>query len=129
MLIDLRAYILADTTVSGLIGTRFHFERIPQNAAFPNCEFSIIDERVLNTHGSDENQLNSDLIQIDVYAKTGLNSLEIKDALKDRLNSKAFTQGTTRFGFIQWDSNFSGYEPNLELFTQTITLEVKWSDA
>jgi len=127
MLSDLRTYILADTTISGLIGARFHYERVPQNSAFPNCQYSIIDERVTNTHGADTSRLSEDIIQIDVYAKTGSESLDVKDAIKDRLDSKAFTEGSTRFGFVQWDSNFSGYEPDVEIFTQTITLKIRWS--
>ena len=127
MMADLRSYVLADSTIKGLIGTRMHLDRIPQNSQFPNCEYGIVSERVLNTHGLDASLLNEDIIQIDVYSKKASEALSIKEALKTRLNSKRVTQGTTNFQYIEWDSSNSSYESDVEIFRQIITITVMWS--
>ena len=127
MMADLRSYVLADSTISDLIGTRMHLDRIPQNSQFPNCEYAIVSEQVLNTHGLDASNLNEDTIQIDVYSKKASEALTIKEALKTRLNSKRVTQGSTNFQYIEWDSSNSGYESEIEIFRQIITITVMWS--
>ena len=127
MMADLRSYVLADSTISGLIGTRMPLDRIPPHSAYPNVEYSIIDENVRNTHGADTSDLNEDTIQIDVYSKKASQALSVKNALKDRLNSKRVTQGSTVFQYIEWSSASSSYESEIEIFRQIITLTVMWS--
>ena len=127
MMADLRSYCLADSTVSSLIGTRFHLDRIPQNQTLPNVRYSILAESVTNTHGADTAHLNDDAIRIEVFSKKASDGLAIKDALKSRLNSKRVTQGTTVFQLIEWSTSQSDYDDDFELFRQIITINVMWS--
>ena len=127
MMADLRSYCLADATVSGLIGTRFHLDRIPQNQKLPNVRYSILSESVTNTHGADTAELNDDAIRIEVFSKKASDGLAIKDALKTRLNSKRVTQGATNFQLIEWSTSQSDYDNDFELFRQIITINVMWS--
>lgn len=126
MLADLRSYILADATVSGLIAARFYLDKLPQNPTYPACEYGMVDESVMNTH-SDSSTLNRDIVQIDVYAKKAVQALNVKEAIKSRLNGAAVTQGTTIFGYIEWQGADSGYEPEIELFRQMISISILWS--
>lgn len=131
MLEDLRAYIVADSAIQALIGatkSRFYFDRVPNGLrpVYPLCVFSLIDERVNNTHdtGANESEINIDIVQIDVYAESGSSALAVKDALKARLNSANFTQGSTRFGYIEWDGANSSYQQEIEKHTCTVSVSV-----
>lgn len=127
MLADLRTYILADSNISGFLSNRLHSDRIPKNSTYPVANYAVKSEEVTNTHGSDLKELNRDVVQIDVYAKSGAEARDLKNALKLRLNSKNLTQGNTRFGYIEWDGSFSSYETETELFRQVTTIKVTWS--
>lgn len=130
MLEDLRAYIIADATLQNLLGatkTRFYYQRVPPNIkpiVYPLAVFGIVDERVNNTHGADSSELNVDMVQIDIYAESGASVLAVKDALKARLNSANFTQGSTRFGYIEWDGASTAWQVEIEKHNCTVTISV-----
>ena len=130
MLNDLRSYILADSGVSALIGTRFRLGLIPQNATYPYCRYSLVSEIIENTHSDvADKTFNRDIVQIDVFGKSAVGVLAVKDALRDALNSKSFIKDDTNFGYIELDNSSSDYEPDTELFRQTISFRINWSPA
>lgn len=129
MLADLRTYILADTPTSSLLSTRLYLQRIPAETALPHARYFTVAEDVQNAHNDGTEVLNKDLVQLDVYAGTATEALAIKEALKLRLNSKAFTQGSTVFGYIEWQNATGDYEATSEEFSQTITVSITWSAA
>lgn len=129
MLADLRTYVLADTTISGLISTRLFLQRVPMETVLPHGSYQVLAEDVNNSHDGGVEVLNRDLVQFDLYADTATEALTIKEAFKTRLNSKKFTQGTTLFGYIEWQNASSGYESQSEEFSQTITVSIMWSAA
>ncbi len=129
MLNDFRTYLLADAGVAALIGTRFRLGKIPQNAAYPYCRYALISEIVENTHADADptKTINRVLVQIDVFDKSAVVVLNVKDALRDAVNSKSFIQDNTNFGYVEIENSGSDYEPDTELFRQMIVFRIIWS--
>jgi hypothetical protein len=85
----LRTYILADATVSGLIGTKMYAPGAPQDSAYPYTTlFKVSDLPWNNLNTFDEIVL--ERYQIDIYSKDIDVVTAIKKAIFDRLHFKNY---------------------------------------
>src|SRR3972149_1809320 len=92
---DLRTFLLADATLSGLIGTRFYPLRLPQNPTMPAMTYSWVggdrDHSMTGPIG-----ISSPRIQFDAWAMTYLSAEAVFEALRKRLDSFRGTAGSTK---------------------------------
>lgn len=110
--VDLRTFLLADGTISGIVGQKIHPLRFPPTPAYPAILFSIITgDRSNHYRGADG--LAAPRIQFDCYATTYLGAELLAEALRKRVNGfkgvMGGSPGTTVQG-IFYDSERDFYE-------------------
>lgn len=81
----LRTFILTDTAISALVGTRIYVGVAPQNAAVPYVVLSLVSEDV--RYGTNENDgQQEDQWQIDVWSKSYDTSEGLSCKIRDKIN-------------------------------------------
>lgn len=91
---DLRSFILGDSTVAALIGTRFYPDLLPQNAQFPAVSYNLVSE----TYGHvmrGPNVVSSARVQIDSWAETKEEAEAVSSAIHARLDAYQGAMGTS----------------------------------
>lgn len=103
---DLRARIIADGTVAGLIVARFYNGKAGQNPALPYCISNVISDALQYTHDDDtaKKPIGPLSFQVDVFADNADSADAVADAITDLLRGTKFTQGTTDFGSVFVDN-------------------------
>lgn len=82
----LRTFLLADPAVSALVGgTRVHPTRLPQDQVEPSIVFSRVSE-VGDYHMAGDSGLREVRVQVDAWAQTGDQAVELANAAADRLS-------------------------------------------
>ncbi len=105
-----RARLIADATLAGLVSTRIDWGQRPQNAAFPSIVLQTIsDPRPV--HLKDYENARSTLVQMDVYATTYAAALSIARAAIAVLKVPATLSGKV-FGPAFVDSQRDTVEPS-----------------
>lgn len=84
---ELTAYIKADTETSALIGTRIYPLLMPQLATYPAVVYTVVNEQH-NNHlaGNIGGGLCQAIYQLDTYSTTYLETLSVKEALRNLLD-------------------------------------------
>jgi Protein of unknown function (DUF3168) len=82
----LRTYLLADPTISGLVGgVRIHNVRLPQNQVEPSIVYVKVSETG-DYHMAGDSGLGQVRMQIDSWAQNGAAATELANAVYDRLS-------------------------------------------
>ena len=100
---DLRDYLLADSTITALVGQRVYVEELPQNSPLPAITFL----RVNVDHDHDlegETGLATARFQIDSWADSPLNALALAERVRLRLDGYQGTMGSTTVQSILLDA-------------------------
>jgi hypothetical protein len=106
---QLRAYLIADATLSGLIGTRLTWGINDQDAAMPRVTLQRISGA---PEYSDEGEvsLGQARVQVDCFATTYAGAVAISRAIRTRISGARFTQSGVTFDvFI--DAERDDFEP------------------
>lgn len=103
----LRTYILADTTVSTLIDTKFYSIPAPQNVIMPYCIFQCISVNPMDNIVTFDNVV-VERWQIDCYGSTEDSVQSINKAIFDRLHMKLYL---TMSGYFVHAINFENSYP------------------
>jgi hypothetical protein len=114
MLSDLRTFLLADSTVDGLVDTRMYPDALPQAPVMPAIVYTEISAaRVPTMDGPDG--LPAIRVQIDAWAATALGAQALADAIRQRLDghSGAMSSTTVRGIFADTQRTFYDSEPKL----------------
>lgn len=126
MISDLRSYILDDSSISAVIGTRL-FPEIAHNitASDPYAIYTTISSNTVDSH-SDSGLLHEDLIEVSIHASTVSQIYDLAELFRTRLNNKRVALGSYD-AYIKWSSFNTDYSDNDEIFSGSITLDVTWS--
>ncbi len=82
----LRTYLLADPTISGLVGGyRIHHQRLPQDQVEPSVVYLKVSEQG-DYHMQSDSGLNQMRMQVDAWAQSTDAATELADAVHDRLS-------------------------------------------
>ena len=94
---SLRTFLLADPTVSALVGgERIHPVLLPQGASEASVSYRRISGR--GVHGTEGRlNLNGPRVQIDAYSRSADEASELADAIRDRIDGYRGTVGLVRF--------------------------------
>jgi len=136
MLSDFRAYLEADSTLASAVGTINGGIKVFPHVAragtsMPFITYATINESTTDTHDQDSaaSALYQDVLQLDVFTKTFSEGKTIKDRLRTLLSSGNFTQGTTHFGYIEWQGSQDFFNDENETFRHSISLEILWRNS
>lgn len=114
MLADLRAHLLADTTVKGLIGTRMFPTKLPQKAAYPALTYSQVSgTRLRNLCATVHTRPR---ISISSWGKTYAAVHALADAVKASIMDYRGSMGGTVIGDVSLDNQFDLYEDEAEVY-------------
>lgn len=81
----LRSYLLADATVSSLVGgVRVHYARLPQNQVEPSVVFNKVTE-IGDYHMDGDSGLAQTRMQFDAWAQSADAATQLSNAVYDRL--------------------------------------------
>lgn len=99
--------------------------------SMPFITYATINESTTDTNDQDTaaSALYQDVLQLDVFTKTFSEGKAIKDRLRAVLSSGNFTQGTTRFGYIEWQGSQDFFNDENETFRHSISLEILWRNS
>lgn len=82
--VALRTYILLDTTVTGLISTRFYYIKAPQDVVKPYAVYKVISDPDNRPYvGKDGSQPR---VQIDVVADNPTDAKAVDEAIRSRIS-------------------------------------------
>ena len=110
---DLRTFILADATVTGLVVARMSPMRLPQNPTFPALVYTQISgPRDRNLSGPSGRVVAR--FQIDCWAKTYLQAQSLADAVRARLDGYQGTMGATVVGSVALENETDDLEEEPE---------------
>lgn len=114
MLGDFVDYLLADSGLSALVGTRVWTGRLPEGGAKPALCCHLISDVPETTHDSRGEELSMARVQVDVYGETAGDALAAMRALKARAHGARATQGDTVFA-MQWENAVERWDEELRL--------------
>jgi len=126
MITDLRTYILADASISAIIGTRL-FPVVADNVdgTDPYAVYSIIGSTTVDAH-NDVGILRRDLVSISLHCPTYTATNALAELFRTRLSNKRTALGSYD-AHIVVESYADGYSGEDEIHNSTITLSVLWS--
>lgn len=120
---DLRAYVIADATVAGLIGARMHPNVLPENGVFPATVYKRVMGITEQSHDG-SSQLKHPHYQFDLYTRTKADIDTMLTALERLFLGYSGTMGATKVGAIHHVNDFDGYEPETRLYRGTAVFEI-----
>lgn len=105
MISDLVAYLGSSSPISSLISTRIYPDIPPQSATFPAISYSQISRVGTYVLAGDVHKARS-RIQIDSWAATRKQSLQLADEIRARLSGFFGSMSGTQVHFITLDNQF-----------------------
>ena len=118
---DLRTYLLADATISGLVGTRIDPNKLSQNPTLPAVTYTMISAQRPSNADSPA-IVTGQRIQIDCWGSTYAQAVNVFEAIRKRLNGKS--SGDIIVALLDNEREF--YEPEPELYRRSADFMV-WS--
>jgi len=106
---DLVAYLSSDTPISSLVGTRIDPDIVTQDTVFPALSYSQISRIGIYNLSGAINKARS-RIQIDSWALTRKQSLELADAVRHRLSGFYGSMSGTQVHFITLDNQLTLFD-------------------
>jgi hypothetical protein len=124
---DLRAFILADGTVAGLIGTRLYPLTLPQAPTLPAMSYQWISGQHFNAMDA-PSKLSGPRVQFTCWAATYLQAEAVVEALRKRLNGFRGMAGATEIQGAFMESERDLYESDPALFARSADFFVYYTD-
>jgi hypothetical protein len=111
MLSDLRTFLLADPTISGMVGgARIYPQMLAQNTAYPEITYSQVS-------GVREYSMCGPVgrarprVSIHSWSPNYGQARDLADAVRERLNGYAGMMGSTEVDAVKLDNEFDDMEP------------------
>lgn len=114
MLSDLRAFLMADDTISGLVGSRVYPNKLPENVAYPAIRYEQV-SGVREYHLRGPSGRARPRISINAWATKYEDARGLADAIRRRLNGYAGTLGETEVGSIKLESEIDFFEDEVKV--------------
>jgi len=116
---DFRTKILADATVSSLMGDRLYAGLLPERVVLP-AGFWITPTSQPQMAHSGVTGLTQSRVQVDLYAATSLAVTQLGKAVVTAVNGYKGTTGSTVFDSVINDNQFDGVEPLMNRYRYTV---------
>ena len=104
---QLRARLLADAAISGLVGTRIDWDIRPQGKTLPAITLSLVSDR-REQHMGGLQTTRGTWVQFDVWATTAAQVATLRDAIVGLIATGATQDGITFFGAQNIDAGNRG---------------------
>lgn len=107
--------ILNDVTITAIIGTRFHWFKLEQGAAYPAIVGLIVDKVPAQAMGTQSTAFAA-RVQLDCYAKDPTTAKNLASTLRKSLDALDATVAGTRIYGTLFLSEFDVFESDTELY-------------
>lgn len=91
---SLRSYLLAQTSITSLVGQRIYPMRLPQGATLPAITYQVVFGTSTYSHDGDED-LGRRRFQLDCWASTYADSMNVAEAVRAAINGHDGPMGST----------------------------------
>ena len=126
MITDLRTYILADTAISAVIGTRLYPVVADQVSGTESyAVYSTIASTTRDCH-TDSGVLRNDMVSISIHCPTATLAMTTAQLFRDRLSNNRTDLGSYD-AYISVENFTHNYSDDDETHSATITLSITWS--
>ena len=128
---DIVAFLLADATLGGLIGTRLYPLKLPQDPTVPAMTYQWVSGQ--RAHAADGAVgLASPRVQFDCWAQTYLEVEAMLEALRKRLDGFQGTVGSSPGSWIQgafFETERDDYDDEVRLYRRSADFFVWYEEA
>jgi hypothetical protein len=123
---ELRTYLLAQSGIAALIGTRVYPMKLPQSPTLPAITYQRVSgSRVQSLTGP--SGMAHPRIQVDCWAASYDGAKALAAEVQDDLDGYRGTMGTTRVGGVIVYGDRDWYEPDVDIYRVTIDITI-WHD-
>lgn len=106
---DLRTFLIADATITGLVVQRVYPNALPQNPTYPAITYNQVSGvRVRNLKGPSGTA--QPRISINAWASTYLGARSLADAIRQRIDGYSGLMGSTVVGNVILDNEIDFFE-------------------
>ena len=100
---DMRTYLLTQTAVTDLIGTRIYFDALQQSTSMPAVVFELTGGEVMDRHLSATGSTYRSQVHVYCYASSRTGATALADAVYDALEfaSGTWTDTTVHRAFVE----------------------------
>ncbi len=128
---DLRTFLLQDSTLGGLIGTKIYPIVLPQDPIFPAITYQWISgDRLYSLSGP--SGLSGPRIQFDCWAKTYAASEGLFEALRKRLDGYRGQMGSAPGHTVQgvfFANEVDLYEAEIDVYRRSVDFMIHYEEA
>lgn len=107
--------ILATSAITAIIGTRFHWFKLEQSAAYPAIIGLVVDKVPAQALGTQSTAFAA-RVQFDCYAKNATTAKSLANELRKALDALDATVASTRIYGTLFLSEFDVFESDTELY-------------
>ena len=125
---ELRTYLLADTTLSGLILDRIYSVLASQAPILPCVVWQTISSSEDSAHDGPTG-LEQYRIQFSIYSLSQIEGASIRDAIKNRINGFTGAMGVVSIGTCFFDNESDSYEETSDLYSKIIDFKFMLQNA
>lgn len=122
-LADIRTFILADATVTSLIGTRMYPLTVPQNGTMPAVTYQVISGSRGYVFRAPAGMARH-RIQFDCYATTYTSAESVAAAIRNRLSGYMGNAGTGAIEAAMFDTERDFYEADVALYRRSVDYQI-----
>ena len=125
---DLPAYLLAQSSISAIVGTDIYPVHADQGEVYPCLVFMVISDVPLESHDGPSG-LSFAHIQFSCFAKQYADARSLRDALKLLLEGfkGTLTPGTASVSNVRYLSDHDTFEPLTRVFHTIVEMEIEYS--
>lgn len=113
---SLRTFLLADTAIAALVGTRMYPVQLPQGTSQASIRYQHISGQRPIASPSGPLKLSGPRVQIDAWAPTYAEAESLAELIKTRLNGYRGAMGATTVQGAFFSDERDGWEPESKLY-------------
>lgn len=119
---DLRTFALADATISGLIGSRWHPSVLPENPTTPAVTYEVVSAPRMRSHTSSGPV--GYRYQLDGWAETAAEAEQLGEAIVARFERYSGAAGNATIDVSLVEDESDRYEESLGLYRRRVDVQV-----
>jgi hypothetical protein len=125
---DLKARLVADGTINGLISGRVYPDILPQGPTYPALTyFRVSGPRLYHLRGASGRS--TPRYQIDCWAETRLGARVLAEAVRASLSGFHGFMGTTKVGYLRLDNETDFYEETVKVYRTSLDFIIDHNEA
>ena len=123
---DIRTYLLTQTGVTDLVGSRIYAMKSPKRATFPSLTYSTVSSVRTRSHSGDSS-LTTKRIQLSCWAAKYGDCRDLVDQLVSSLESYKGLMGLTTVYSSFVENEIDAYDPESKLYHVPVDVKIRYN--